>query len=295
MTLFRLLTEGVHILEQAGSPDPKQDAQQLLLAAFHLDMVHFLLNRMAELEENSKNQASIKLYRDMIGRRKKRCPLQHILGRQEFMGMEFFVNRHVLIPRQDTETLVEKVLEHQREDGQRGQALLDLCTGSGCIAVSLAARGEFDRVTCTDISKAALTVAMRNGEVLLSEWKEHGVIEFFQGDLFDALPKDGEKYDVITSNPPYIPTGMIRTLEPEVRDFEPSAALDGAEDGLYFYRRIGERAAEYLKPRGTLYLEIGYDQKETVSRILEDAGYKDIQVYKDLPGHDRVILARRRD
>ena len=101
MTLFRLLTEGVHILEQAGSPDPKQDAQQLLLAAFHLDMVHFLLNRMAELEENSKNQASIKLYRDMIGRRKKRCPLQHILGRQEFMGMEFFVNRHVLIPRQD--------------------------------------------------------------------------------------------------------------------------------------------------------------------------------------------------
>ena len=295
MTLFRLLTEGSRVLELAGSPDPKQDAQQLLLAAFHLDMVHFLMNRMTELEEISKNQASIRLYRDMIGRRKKRCPLQHILGRQEFMGMEFMVNRHVLIPRQDTETLVEKVLEHQEKEKKKGQALLDLCTGSGCIAVSLAAKGGFDRVTGTDISEEALKVARRNGEILLSEWKKTGMIEFFQGDLFDALPKNGEKYDVITSNPPYIPTGVIQTLEPEVRDFEPQAALDGDEDGLYFYKKIGERAADYLKPKGSLYLEIGYDQKRAVCRILEDQGYKEIQVYKDLPGHDRVIMARQRD
>lgn len=294
MTLFRLLTEGVRILEQAGSPDPKQDAQELLLASFHLDMVHFLMSRMTELEENSKNQASIRLYREMLGRRKKRCPLQHILGRQEFMGMEFIVNRHVLIPRQDTETLVEKVLEHQGRENQTGQALLDLCTGSGCIAVSLAARGGFIRVTGTDISEEALKVARRNGEILLSEWKKNGVIEFLQGDLFDALPDNGVRYDVITSNPPYIPTKAIQTLEPEVRDFEPPEALDGDEDGLYFYKKIGKRAADYLKPGGSLYLEIGYDQKEAVCRILEDEGYKEIRVYKDLPGHDRVVLARRR-
>ena len=146
MTLFRLLTEGSRALEQSGVPNAGQDARQMLLAAFHLDMVHFLLNRMQELEDNSYNRDSISLYRDMIGRRRRRCPLQQILGSQMFMGLEFYVNRHVLIPRQDTETLVEMVLademakekEKKKAANADGRWLLDLCTGSGCIAISLA-------------------------------------------------------------------------------------------------------------------------------------------------------------
>lgn len=308
MTLFRLLTEGIRLLEQAGSPDSKQDAQQLLLAAFHLDMVHFLLHRMEELEENSKNQSSIRLYRDMIGQRRKRRPLQQILGRQEFMGMEFLVNRHVLIPRQDTESLVEKVLEDLKNEGNgtgqgdnrkqvqeenRQKSLLDLCTGSGCIAISLAARGNFGRIAVTDISKEALKVAEQNADRILPNWRATGDIKFFCGDLFHALPENGEKYDVITSNPPYIPTDVIKTLEPEVRDYEPLDALDGAADGLYFYKRIAEEAAGYLNPGGGIYLEIGYDQGEAVSGLMKAAGYKNVRVYKDLPGHDRVVFARR--
>lgn len=310
MTLFRLLTEGTRALEQAGAPDAKEDAKQLLLAAFHLDLVHFLLNRMEELEENSRNESSIVLYRNMIRRRRGRCPLQQILGRQEFMGLEFYVNSHVLIPRQDTETLAERVLEDTgsyAEGGRRGdhKFLLDLCTGSGCIAVSLARKGLFDRVTATDISGEALKVAEKNAENLLPGWivdmdgsraereaeKGAGWIRLFQGDLFAALPKDGTRYDVIVSNPPYIPTAVINTLEPEVRDHEPVLALDGKEDGLAYYRRIAAEAGDYLKPAGAVYVEIGCDQGKIVRSIFHAAGYKRIQIYQDLPGKDRVVKA----
>lgn len=312
MTLFRLLTEGLRALEQAGAPDARQDAQQLLLAAFHLDMVHFLMNRMQELEENAQNQGSTELYREMIGRRRRRCPLQQILGSQEFMGMEFYVNRHVLIPRQDTETLVELVLAdtaalETNVSAGGDAALLDLCTGSGCIAVSLAARGHFQRVTATDISEEALKVAERNIRTLLPEWSlrigETGsmqtsaadterVAELWQGDLFAALPEDGRRYDVITSNPPYIPTAVISTLEPEVQEHEPRLALDGAEDGLSYYRRIAAAAGGYLKPGGRIYLEIGFDQGDAVRGLLTAAGYQEIRVLRDLPGRERVVAAR---
>lgn len=309
MTLFRLLTEGSRALEQAGVPDARQDAQQLLLAAFHLDMVHFLMKRMQELKDDKENQGATRLYRGMIERRRRRCPLQQILGSQEFMGLEFYVNRHVLIPRQDTETLVEQVLADIKTREQEGtwvaeRSLLDLCTGSGCIAVSLAVKGVFDRVTATDISGEALKVAERNAAALLPEWRlfregessmqqsEERVAEFWQGDLFAALPEGGERYDVITSNPPYIPTEVIRTLEPEVREHEPMLALDGAEDGLYYYRRITADAGRYLKPGGSIYLEIGFDQGAAVSSLLKANGYQDVQTYHDLPGKDRVVSAR---
>ena len=296
MTLFRLLTEGTRILEQAGSPDAKEDGKQLLLAAFHLDMVHFLMNRMEELEDNSRNRDQIQLYREMIGRRKKRCPLQQILNRQEFMGLEFYVNRHVLIPRQDTEILVELVLREEEVAAQKGKknlSLLDLCTGSGCIAISLGVKGNFHKITGTDISEEALLVARRNADALLpSKETEKVEMEFFQGDLFGALPKDGRKYHIITSNPPYIPTKVIKTLEPEVRDFEPMTALDGAKDGLFYYRRIASEAGNYLQPDGRMYLEIGHDQKKPVEEILAKAGYENICTYKDLPGRDRVVSAR---
>lgn len=286
MTLFHLMTEGAERLEQSGNPDGKNDATQLLLAAFHLDMTHYLLNRMQELPKGQEISEQIALYREMIGQRSRRIPQQQILGVQEFMGLEFQVNRHVLIPRQDTETLVELVLQEQR-----GGRLLDLCTGSGCIAISLAVKGSFDSVTATDLSGEALKVAEQNAKRLYS-----GNIAFYQGDLFAALPEASfgghSCYDVITSNPPYIPTAVISTLQPEVRDYEPMLALDGREDGVYYYRRIAAAAGDYLTEKGMLYLEIGHDQGRQVGEILEGFGYRDVRVVKDLPGNDRVVAAR---
>ncbi len=286
MTLFNLYTEGTRALEQSGNPDAGNDARQLLLAAFHLDMTHYLLNRMQPLPDSGPARGATDLYREMIGKRRRRVPLQQILGCQEFMGLEFCVNRHVLIPRQDTETLVELVLEEHEE----GDRLLDLCTGSGCIAVSLAVKGKFSSVTATDISREALHVAKRNGERLFA-----GAIAFYQGDLFAALPAEASGscpgFDIITANPPYIPTAVIRTLQPEVRDHEPVLALDGSGDGVYYYRRIAAKARDYLTDRGRLYLEIGHDQGDVVSGILDSHGYRNIRVVKDLPGNDRVVCA----
>ena len=322
MTLYDLLNEGSSMLQQAGDTDAENDAKLLLLNAFDLNLVHFLMDRLRPLSEtDAAVQEQIQNYRAMVAKRASRVPLQQILGSQEFMGLDFFVNEHVMIPRQDTETLVELVLEEQQgkqqeeqqekqqeqqpeeqqkkqreqqseeqQKKQRGQKpeksrkLLDLCTGSGCIAISLAVKGGFESVTATDLSKEALKVAERNA-------RTHQVpIRFFQGDLFSALPQSEEKtFDVITSNPPYIPTAVIATLEPEVREHEPMMALDGTEDGLKFYRQIAKEAGSWLKPGGSIYLEIGYDQGEAVSGLLEDAGFTNVRVVKDLPGKDRVV------
>lgn len=285
MTLFQLLNEGIERLQSAGNPDAETDARQLLLAAFHLDTVHFLLNRMQELPEEEAAYTSIERYRKMVETRRGRCPLQQILGRQEFMGLEFYINQHVLIPRQDTETLVELVLEEQQN---REAAVLDLCTGTGCIAISLAVKGGYHKVAAADISEEALKVARRNVEM-------HGCgeqIRLYQGDLFHAL-EPGMRFDIITSNPPYIPTAVIRTLEPEVRDYEPMLALDGTEDGLLYYRRIASEAGQYLAEGGSIYLEIGHDQGDAVRALLEAEGYREIRVCKDLAANDRVVCARR--
>ncbi len=290
MTLFQLTAEGTRVLTQAGDLDAENDAKQLLFAAFGLDMVHFLLNRMQELEDDEHSRSCTERYRQMIEKRGQRIPLQQILGSQEFMGLNFYVNEHVLIPRQDTETLVELVLEEQQGPENR---LLDLCTGSGCIAVSLAVKGGYRSVTATDVSEEALKVARRNWEHLRSVCAEDQNLEFFQGDLFGALNPEAGRYDVITANPPYIPTEVIRGLEPEVREHEPMLALDGTEDGLFFYRRIAAEAGSWLRDGGSLYLEIGHDQGEAVSGLLKGAGFVDVSVIKDLPGHDRVVCGRR--
>lgn len=318
MTLYDLLNEGSSMLQQAGDTDAENDAKLLLLNAFDLNLVHFLMDRLRPLSEtDAAVQEQIQNYRAMVAKRASRVPLQQILGSQEFMGLDFFVNEHVLIPRQDTETLVELVLEEQQgkqqeqqlegqqkkqqeqqpeeqQKKQRGQQseeqpgkprkLLDLCTGSGCIAISLAVKGGFESVTATDLSEEALKVAERNA-------RTHQVpIRFFQGDLFSALPQSEVKtFDIITSNPPYIPTAVIATLEPEVREHEPMMALDGTEDGLKFYRQIAKEAGSWLKPGGSIYLEIGYDQGEAVSGLLKDAGFTNVRVVKDLPGKDRVV------
>lgn len=287
MTLFSLLEEGVQALSGAGIPDAEHDVKQLLLAAFRTDLVHYLLDRMRELPDSE--AAAAEDYRGMLRRRQMRCPLQQILGVQEFMGLEFYVNEHVLSPRQDTETLVELVLEEQTD---REASVLDLCTGTGCIAVSLAVRGGYRQVTATDLSAEALKTAGKNVE-------KNGCgeqVRLFEGDLFralDALPEAERRFDIIVSNPPYIPTDVIGTLEPEVRDHEPRMALDGSADGLAVYRRIAAEAAEYLCPDGALYLEIGFDQGESVPALLADQGFREIRVTRDLAGHDRVVSARR--
>ena len=326
MTLYDLLNEGSSMLQQACDTDAENDAKLLLLTAFDLNLVHFLMDRLRPLSETDEAvQEQIQNYHAMVAKRASRVPLQQILGSQEFMGLDFFVNEHVLIPRQDTETLVELVLEEQQgkqqeeqqekqqvqqlegqqkkqqeqqpeeqKKKQRGQQpeeqpgkprkLLDLCTGSGCIAISLAVKGGFESVTATDLSEEALKVAERNA-------RTHQVpIRFFQGDLFSALPQSEVKtFDIITSNPPYIPTAVIATLEPEVREHEPMMALDGTEDGLKFYRQIAKEAGSWLKLGGSIYLEIGYDQGEAVSGLLKDAGFTNVRVVKDLPGKDRVV------
>ena len=282
MTLYDLLTEGSAALLQAGDTDGENDAKLLLFEAFHLDLVHFLMDRLRPLSEQDEQvQEQIRTYRSMITKRASRIPLQQILGSQEFMGLEFYVNEHVLIPRQDTETLVELVLQEQQSTEKK---LLDLCTGSGCIAISLAVKGGYESVTATDLSEEALKVAERNAKAYQKE------IIFRQGDLFTALPQsEAGTFDIITSNPPYIPTAVIATLEPEVREHEPMMALDGTEDGLKFYRQIAKKAGTWLKPGGVIYLEIGYDQGEAVSGLLREAGFDKVRVVKDLPGKDRVV------
>ena len=327
MTLYDLLNEGSSMLQQAGDTDAENDAKLLLLNAFDLNLVHFLMDRLRPLSEtDAAVQEQIQNYRAMVAKRASRVPLQQILGSQEFMGLDFFVNEHVLIPRQDTETLVELVLEEQQgkqqeeqqekqqvqqlegqqkkqqeqqpeeqQKKQRGQQpeeqpgkprkLLDLCTGSGCIAISLAVKGGFESVTATDLSEEALKVAERNA-------RTHQVpIRFFQGDLFSALPQSEVKtFDIITSNPPYIPTAVIATLEPEVREHEPMQALDGGADGLDFYRKIIQGAKEHLCGGGQLFFEIGYDQGEAVQRLMEQAGYREVECVQDFAGLDRVVF-----
>lgn len=283
MTLGRLLEEGTSRLAQAGVAEADLDARYLLLHVTGLSAALFLAKRGQEAEENT-----IEAFRALIGQRASRIPLQHLLGTQEFMGLEFLVSPAVLIPRQDTETLVERVLA----DGCGG-SLLDMCAGSGCIAVSLAVLGSFRQVTAVDISPEALAVARRNRERLLSEetMRERGMtFSFVESDLFSGLPRD-VRYDVIVSNPPYIPSAVIDGLEPEVRDHEPRLALDGTEDGLAFYRRLAGESGRYLAPSGRIYLEIGCDQGEAVSRLLREAGFVKIEIIKDIPGLDRVVAA----
>lgn len=316
MTLHGLLTEGTQKLDRAGVLEAKLDARRLLLEAFQTDMAHFLMNQMQQLPGDQATEQAVADYRAMIDRRCKRIPIQYILGHQEFMGLTFRVNGHVLIPRQDTETLVEQVLAEQmgkRQDWQE-KRILDLCTGSGCIAISLMAKGGFFNVTAADLSENALQAAKENAEDLLEDteivaenWGEevvgrgtlgekenagrsHRKLRLCKGDLFQAL-EPGDKFDILVSNPPYIPTSVIGELQPEVRDYEPVLALDGCSDGKEFYRRIAGEAKNWLNPGAAVYLEIGYDQGEGVCQLFRQNDFKNIRVVKDLPGLDRVIRA----
>ena len=288
MTLRQLLEEGREELKKAGVADWALDARYLLMAAFDLDLASLLVKQERQILPGGESEEKIHRYRQMIGRRAERIPLQQILGEQEFMGFPFQVNEHVLTPRQDTETLVELVL---RERPDPSQSVLDLCTGSGCIALSLARLGGYRRVWASDLSEEALKVAEQNAKGLLEELEENKAeFRLLKSDLFEGIPKE-ERFDILTSNPPYIPTEVIEGLEPEVRDHEPRMALDGDEDGLKFYRILAGEAGGFLNPGGVIYLEIGWDQGAKVEELLRQAGFQEIRTVKDLAGKDRVVRA----
>ncbi|MCH5280762.1 MAG: peptide chain release factor N(5)-glutamine methyltransferase [Lachnospiraceae bacterium] len=272
---------GVTRLKEAGIKEAELDARLLLEYVCHTDR-----NTLLAHPEHPVTEEEIDSYVNYLAEREKRVPLQHIVGYQEFMGLELYVNQHVLIPRQDTENLVEEVMPHVHD----GMKILDLCTGSGCILISLLQYSNDCIGVGTDISKEALEVAAKNGEAILKE-KEGKVYEqlrFVESDLFSNLPH--EKFDLIVSNPPYIKTSVIDTLEPEVASFEPHLALDGGRDGLDFYRRIAKEAGSFLIRGGMLFLEIGYDQGEAVAGLLKEAGFVDIEIRKDYGGLDRVVF-----
>lgn len=226
------------------------------------------------------SESDADLYRELIKRRCSREPLAYILGKWDFMGLEFGVSSHVLIPEQDTENLVEEVMR-ELCDGDR---ILDLCTGSGCILLSLLHYSNATTGVGTDLSEEAIAAARENAERLglsdRSEWRT--------GDLFEAVRPE-ERFDIIVSNPPYIESGIIAELEPEVRIHEPRMALDGGDDGLDFYRRIIPEAADHLVTGGMLFLEIGYDQADQVSALMKDAGYYEVRAIKDYGGNDRIV------
>ena len=278
MTYFELWKWGEKRLADAGVADASLDARYLLLEAFEMDMAHFLLK---EQEQVPATEGRTREYSDAIQARAARVPLQYLTGKQDFMGLTFHVDKRVLIPRQDTETLVELVL---KENTDKKARILDLCTGSGCIAVSLAVLGGYRKVDAVDISEDALAAAEENGTRL------GGKVRFLKSDLFSALDPE-KKYDIITSNPPYIPTEVLNGLEPEVKDYEPRMALDGSEDGLAFYRRIAVAAPAFLRAGGRIYLEIGYDQGAAVEELLWNNGFARTRVVKDAAGRDRVVCA----
>lgn len=266
-----LVEEGQRRLAAAGVEEAAVDAWLLFSYDKKVDRTWYLLNR-TQRASGEEQEAYLKL----IARRCERVPLQHITGEQEFMGLPFRVTPDVLIPRQDTEVLVEECLRHLAP----GNIFLDLCTGSGCILVSLLhyAKGTFG--TGADLSGKALSVAKGNVEA-------NGVeARLVQGDLFE--PVTGT-FDLIVSNPPYIASAEIETLAPEVREHEPRMALDGTADGLFFYRRIVQESPSYLKEGGWLCMEIGYDQGAAVRQLMEARGFATVSVIKDLAGLDRVV------
>ena len=345
-----VLNYGKKILKNAGIVEADLDAWYLFEQSFGISRAQYFLcareniagstaQKMAAQEQTgnsleSKNaldcvelwlKEKLSAYENALKKRAARIPLQQIIGQQEFMGLTFFVNEHVLIPRQDTETLVELVLQEQKD---KDISILDMCTGSGCIAVSLKKLGGYAHVEGADISEEALKVAKSNSEEILENndvnsdavnsrteqiqncmnltnnqnkqdnSEERMVSEvrrvsqtgvtFRHSDMFSAFPET-EPFDVIVSNPPYIPSAVIEELEPEVRDHEPRRALDGTADGLYFYRILAEECAKHLTPGGHVYFEIGYDQGAAVKELLDIHGFKDTRVIQDLAGKDRVV------
>lgn len=274
MTYREAVEFGTKCLTDAGVPDAALDAWYLLQMVCKIERSYYYVHGEEDITQDAQKE-----YEIAVQKRAEHIPLQYIIGEQEFMGLRFKVNSNVLIPRQDTETLVEQVLKIVKP----GMKVLDLCTGSGCVLISVLKNAPELTGMGSDISKTALLVAKGNAKL-------HEVdAEWVRSDLFDNIT---ETFDVIMANPPYIPTGEILSLMPEVRDFEPENALDGGADGLDFYRKIAGQVKDYLNPGGYVYMEIGYDQGEAVSELMRNAGFTEVEVIKDLARNDRVVKGK---
>lgn len=287
-TLESLLKKGTTILKDNKLEEAGLDAWLLLEFKTGKNRAYYFAHGDEPVSDETAAE-----YLKLIDRRAGHIPVQQLTHQAFFMGYEFYVNENVLIPRQDTETLVEEALKCL--DGVEKPEILDMCTGSGCILISLLLEREDARGTGADVSPEALTVAKKNAGLLDVEDRA----DFVESDLFSAPyfcekgGKDSGKYDILISNPPYIATEEIETLMEDVRLHDPRRALDGMEDGLYFYRKITAQAGNYLKPGGWLLYEIGCTQGEAVSEMLKNAGFEKVQVVKDLPGLDRVVMGQK--
>ena len=279
MTYAEAYEKGKNILTEAGIAEAGLEARLLLEHVCGTGRNDLLVHGDRLVEDVQCNS-----YEQLLTGRADRIPLQYLTGCQEFMGLNFAADRHVLIPRQDTEILVEEVLKNLHD----GMAILDMCTGSGCILISLLRYSNDCAGLGVDISGGALRVAEKNAQNILSGFS--GKVRFLESDLFENVE---EMFDVIVSNPPYIPAGDMEGLMPEVRDYEPRIALDGGEDGLVFYRKILEGSRSHLKKGGMLFFEIGYDQGRAVSKMMRETGFLDVQVRKDYAGLDRVVFGTR--
>lgn len=273
MEYQEIYRQGVSVLGKAGIEEASLDARLLLEEACGTDRTALYAHGDRELTGEQERQ-----YLQKLELRAKRIPLQHILGKTEFMGLTFLVNKDVLCPRPDTEVLVEEVLKHLHD----GMRILDIGTGSGCILLSLLHYSNDCQGVGADISGKALQTARENANRLSIKQAC-----FVESDLFEKI--EGQ-FEIIVSNPPYIKSGDIEGLMPEVRDHDPRAALDGGADGLFFYREITRRAKDHLPGGGMLFYEIGYDQGEAVRRIMEDNGFREVEAIKDFSGLDRVVF-----
>ena len=269
-----VVAKAIEKLDAAGIAESRIDSWLLAESVLGVSRQDLFLE-----PEKSVGEEQAQKYLNAVSVRVKHIPLQHITGYQQFMDLEFVVNKDVLIPRPETELLVEQVVSYIKDNDVK---VLDMCTGSGCIAVSVDRMCANADVTAVDISEKALKVAGENNI------RNEGRVTFVQSDLFENIH---ETYDIIVSNPPYIPTSDIETLMEEVREHEPRLALDGSTDGLKFYREICTNAVNYLNENGKIFLEIGYDQGRTVPELLRENGFTDIQVLKDLSGNDRMVIA----
>ena len=302
MTYKELLRQGNEKLRGAGIDDADTDARLLLEYLTGMDRQELLLHGDEEAEGLPEGGADSKdsiyeKYKALLSKRANHKPVQYITGTADFMGLRFHVDENVLIPRFDTEFLVEEMM---REVGD-GSPILDMCTGSGCIILSLIRYKNDIHGAGADISRAALDMARRNEELIFSTQitesprnaslhnynTGHEPVDWILSDMFENITG---KYDYIVSNPPYIQSEVIPTLMPEVRDHEPRISLDGDTDGMKYYRIIAREAAKHLNRHGKLFLEIGYDEADDVTKLLTESGYKDIKTLKDYSGNDRVAI-----
>lgn len=275
MTFTKLYNEAVSRLQNAGITDAKSDVNLLFYYLLGYDRNYLFMHANDEIDNEK-----VDIILDAISKREDRIPLQHITGKQEFMGLEFLVSSDVLVPRFDTENLVEEALIYAND----GDKVLDMCTGSGCIIISIMQYKNDIQGFASDISDAALEMAKKNA------LKHEKDITFIKSSMFDEIDETG--FNLIVSNPPYIKTSVIESLMDEVKEHDPYIALDGGEDGLVFYREIVNKSREHLKNFGYLLVEIGYDQGEDVKKLFEENGFSDVCVKKDLSGNDRVVIGR---